>query len=138
MRTLLLAVGFVLAFGAIEAKAEVRERLTCPLNKNYAVRITLERENGSIQRMLVEEKYFFDSESHPIATLQRGGRGYVIDYGNVIMMTQDYGRSGYAFVRLEKKNATEYEAWFDFNLFLNPTSVQTNGALLPVTCYRAR
>lgn len=135
IKALVLMMGLGVG-GVLEVSAAQAEVFHCLYNKSYALQLTLEREQDLIQRVVLEEKFFLEEKGRVIAVLQRE-KGHLIDYANVIMVSQEFGRSGYAFVRLEKKSETQYEGFFDIDLYLNPTSIQTSGKLFQTICYRS-
>lgn len=117
--------------------SEPDQVFNCPLNKLYSLEIKVERTEGRISRVALEEKQYFEEKSKPIADIGLE-RGSVIDYGTVLMASGDFGRSGYAFLRLEKRTERDYEGYFDINLHVNATGIQSQGTLVRVSCDRLK
>lgn len=117
--------------------SEPDQVFNCPLNKLYSLEVTVQRADGRISRVALEEKQYFEEKGKPIAEIGLG-RGSIIDYGTVLMAAGDFGRSGYAFVRLEKRTDRDYEGYFDINLHFNTTGIQSQGTLVQISCDRLK
>jgi hypothetical protein len=76
--------------------------ISCILNKSYTLEIYKEIA-GEEQSLVIENKSFLENigGGKKIVNLNLK-QAYKVEYGNVLMYTFDYGRSGYFFMRLEK------------------------------------
>jgi hypothetical protein len=131
MKTQLLMIGLSIIAVSTEVEA-APSTVNCMLNKSNTLEIAIGTGRLGTDEVTIAEKNFMEREATPIATLTRP---QVIRYGNVIMITQNSGRSGYAFLRFEKGDNGEISGWIDINLFLNPSaSAATHGHMMEVFC----
>ncbi|MCM2323115.1 MAG: hypothetical protein NDJ90_07610 [Oligoflexia bacterium] len=133
--TIAILIVFAALSGPFAHAAEPGETYSCLINKSYSFVVELERENGRVSAAWIREKHFLDKDGELVATL---ANPRVIEYGRVLILAQDFGRSGYAFVRLERRNDDEYEGWFDLNLLTNQSGVAMGGTLYRTDCFRLR
>jgi len=106
---------------------------SCPLNKSFSLVITLQGDERGVTQVLLEEKDFLGRLAKHVAEL-KAPRLHHIDYGNVVMLSQSFGRSGYVFIRIEEAEL-DYRGYLDINLF-SRQNVFNGGTLTPVVCYK--
>lgn len=117
--------------------AEFPEALSCSLNKSYSLQIYVQRDERGIQSITADVVDFLNRDPGRAAELKRPGMN-VIESGNVLIVTQDFGRSGYAFMRFEQVGEGKYRGIFDFNLFLAQVKPFAAGTLSDLDCYVIR
>lgn len=126
---------FLLAafFGVVvAAQAGERTKLySCLINKSNSINIVEELGAPEGRRIVLERQNFLDDEGQPFVTLTHAT---VTTYGNVFMVLQDNGRSGYAFFRVERKEDGSYRGLMDVNLFRTAEDINTNGNLVELPC----
>ena len=126
----------LLVLGAGNVFANEPEQVySCSLNKTFSLVISLHSEEGAFQSVVLETKDFLGRVEEHIVTLKRPSM-QLIHYGNVLMIAQDFGRSGYVFIRLEKSSGNSYEGKIDINLFFKGVSSLTGGELTQLACMR--
>lgn len=132
--TLAMMFNAAVTAGADEvANTEVRAKpgFHCLINKSFSLLISYERSG----QVTLESRDFMNRADGAPITLSRPGM-QVIEYGNVTMISQDFGRSGYAFIRIEQNAENQYEGLVDINVFFNQSRMNTGGNLQSVTCYK--
>ena|SRR3989338_3302765 len=125
---------------SISAFAQVAEtpRFACSLNKSVELWIVERQESGDAPISVVLMTKFWNQDAAKEVTVLQNPT--IVRYGNVYMVLEDNGRSGYAFLRVEieeKDGEVTYQGQWDINLFSRNEaikSIQTDGKLRSSYC----
>lgn len=133
-KLIMVSVVFVLSMSsfATHAHAEGDDVLTvsCSLNRSISLVTEIENNGEATSKVTLTQKHFLWDDKKVVVL----DRAQVIQYGNVIMISQNNGRSGYAFLRFETSADGQVDGWIDINLFMSSIATNTHGKLLKHPC----
>ncbi|HAR41646.1 MAG TPA: hypothetical protein DCS07_03290 [Bdellovibrionales bacterium] len=115
------------------AAGDTTRRFSCLINKLNTLDIEVKSVDGEIREVDLQTRIFSGEREEHVVTLSKPMLR-VIEYGNVMMVQEDFGRSGYVFLRFEKKSATHYDGLIDVSYFQN-RSFNTGGNLISLPCF---
>ena len=125
---------------SVSAFAQVAEtpRFACSLNKSVELWIVERQESDDVPTSVVLKTKFWNQDAAKEVTVLQNPT--IVQYGNVYMVLENNGRSGYAFLRVEreeKDGEVTYQGQWDINLFSGNEaikSIQTDGKLRSSYC----
>lgn len=112
--------------------------ISCALNRSFYIDIVPIKETPGYRNSYdIFYSHFSDGRVRHIATLDRPE---IINLGDVLMLFQDFGKSGYVFIRIEGLTAPSaglpMEGYLDLNLFLLEEEKFPKGRLHRTFCFR--
>ncbi|MGK5090325.1 hypothetical protein WDW86_22490 [Bdellovibrionota bacterium FG-2] len=129
----LFVLGMVVFSSVQGFAASATTHFSCLINKSNTLTVSFKSIDGAVQSVELRTKNFMGENDEHVVTLLKPSL-QLIEYGNVMMVTQDFGRSGYVFLRFERKSATQYDGLIDVNYFQNQ-AFSTGGNLTSMPCF---
>jgi len=131
----LASILFILFF-SYTAMAEEKKSLkySCMINRSETLKIYEINTSGHLDISLLMDHFLYGEKE-----LVHLDHPFIVDYGGVYMVTQDFGRSGYFFLRFEdRKNVAPYDIGnslgrIDDNRFLGQALGYKKGRLSALT-----
>lgn len=136
MKTLITMFWFASLLGS-NAWAVVAEKpyvISCLINKSNYLHVTLRAEDGALAAAELRTADFLGRDDRHILTLS-GPALHVTEHGSVLMLSQNFGRSGYVFLRFERKSPSQFDGFVDVSYFPTQGSFSTRGELVPMPCF---
>jgi len=115
------------------AATDDTQLISCLVNKSNSLDIYLKSSEGSIQQVELYTRDFLGRNKTHVVTLVKPQLSE-IQYGDVTMVQQNFGKSGYVFLRFERKSQTEYNGLIDVYYFQSH-SFRTGGNLVSMPCF---
>jgi hypothetical protein len=104
MKSGILALVFLLSLNGFASENKI-QKYNCLMNKSEALKVYMVEDNGAKQ-VSVSVDHFLFGENEVVRLHQPS----IIEYGDVFMVSENYGRSGYFFMRFENgKKASEVD-----------------------------
>jgi hypothetical protein len=94
MKSMLLAL--LLVFN-VQAQEQMNQKYECAINKSEVLKVFEVEKERSVE-ISIAIKHFLYGEAEVIRLMHPN----IIRYGNVMMVSENYGRSGYIFMRFEE------------------------------------
>jgi hypothetical protein len=94
MKSMLLAL--LLIFN-VQAQEQMNQKYECAINKSEVLKVFEVEKERSVE-ISIAIKHFLYGEAEVIRLMHPN----IIRYGNVMMVSENYGRSGYIFMRFEE------------------------------------
>jgi len=126
----------VFIFVTFYTRAGVADQtLVCALDQTTAVELNIVQDLRGVEEVTLDVKRDANPSPEPerAAHLKRPGMQTIV-YGNVMFASQNYGRSGYAMIRLEQQGGGRYLGHFDLNLFLIDAKPFPPGKIVEIEC----
>jgi len=126
----------VICFAVVGQMAQAGEgrEFVCALNKGFALHLELTEGEAGIEQATLDVRDFMGNDTGRAAHLSRPGM-QATEYGNVLLASQDFGRSGYAWIRVEHLQGSYYKGYFDLNLFNADVKPLAGGRLTELSCF---
>ena len=127
-----LLLSFQTAFAEDGSESYV---ISCALNKSNSLTATFVSKDGQIEQILLQTQDFLGRDVQQIVTLEQP-RMQLIHYGRNLLVSQNFGRSGYVFLRFEKTGEGKYSGLIDIQFF--PARRLLDEGMMILDCHESR